>query len=251
MKAPHVMAGGFAACLASTLLFATSARAEGFWDYGWHGLYLGGGGSYSTVSVQVDEGCYDDYCWWGDYYDYEEGDGSTSYAVHAGYRFNAFIAAEVNYFDTSTIRWDQNFVYMPEFDGYYNNHVNFKAQVTELSALGILPFAERWEVYFRLGAGLWDAESEQRLDDPFGDAVITRNVDDDGTGWLLGLGIGVTLAEAWHLRLDLQTLTIDGDALNTREDSSIDSALLEVQYRFGASRQHASTQPSAPATATP
>jgi hypothetical protein len=251
MKALHTMASGCAACLASTFLFATDVQAQGFWDYGWHGFYLGGGGSYSTVSVQVDDGCHGDDCWWGDYDHYDEGDGTTSYAVHAGYRFNAFVAAEVNYFDTSTIRWDQNFVYMPEFDGYYNNHVNFKSQVTEVSALGILPFADIFEIYFRLGAGLWDAESDQRLDDPYGPAVIHRSVDDDGTGWLIGLGFGVTLADAWHLRLDLQTLSIDGDALNTNEDSSIDSVLFEVQYRFGARNAKATTRPSGPATATP
>jgi len=250
MKALRATAGGIAAGLASVFLLAAPADAQGFWDYGWRGFYLGGGGSYSTVSVEVDDGCYYDDCWWGDYYGYEEGDGSTSYALHAGYRLNAFVAAEVNYFDTSTIRWDENFVYMPDLDGVYNNHVNFKAQVTEFSALGILPFAEIFELYFRLGAGLWDAESEQRLDDPYGPAFITRSVDDDGTGWLLGLGFGVTLAQAWHLRLDLQTLTIDGDALNTREDTSIDSVLLEVQYRFGA-RKAKSPAPSAPATATP
>jgi hypothetical protein len=51
------------------------------------------------------------------------------------------------------------------------------------------------------------------------------------------------------VRLDLQTVTIDEDVLNSDDDASIDSFLLELQYRIGARR--ASIQPSAPPTATP
>ena len=52
------------------------------------------------------------------------------------------------------------------------------------------------------------------------------------------------------MRLDLQTVTIDEDVLNSDDDASIDSFLLELQYRFGARRALA-LQPSAPPTATP
>jgi hypothetical protein len=48
----------------------------------------------------------------------------------------------------------------------------------------------------------------------------------------------------------LQTTTIDEDVLNARNDSSVDSMLLEVQFRFGAGKA-ASIQPSAPPTASP
>lgn len=239
---------GFATLLLASLLSATSARAQGT-DPAWRGFYLGGGGSYSTVSVEAGSGCYESYCWWGDYDDYEEGDGSYSYAVHAGYRINPFVAIEVNHLDTATIRWDQNFVYFPEFDGVYNNRVDFEARLTELSLLGILPFAGRWEVYLRAGAGFWDGSSAQQLDEAFGDDVVRRDVEDSGVGFLIGMGLGVTIAESWHLRLDLQSVTLDGDVLNTREDSGLDSMLLEVQYRFGARR--AMAQPVGEPVATP
>jgi hypothetical protein len=104
-------------------------------------------------------------------------------------------------------------------------------------------------VYLRLGAGFWDGTSSQRLDQSFGNDVVTRSVDDSGTGFLAGVGVGVSFGEAWHLRLDLQTVTIDEDVLNSDDDASIDSFLLELQYRIGAHR--ASIQPSAPPTATP
>jgi hypothetical protein len=64
-----------------------------------------------------------------------------------------------------------------------------------------------------------------------------------------GVGAGVTLAESWHLRLEVQSLGIDREVLNARDDTSLDSLLFEVQYRFGARRPAA--RPAAPATATP
>jgi hypothetical protein len=250
MKARHTLAGRFATCLAATFLFTAGAHAQGS-AASWQGFYVGGGGSYSNVSVEVNEGCFDYDCyWWGDYYDYDEGDGAYSYAVHAGYRFNQFVAAEANYFDTGTIRWEENLVYIPECQDYCNNHVEFTAQVAQLSVLGILPFAQRWEGYLRLGTSFWNGESRQRLDDPFSPAVIVaREVDDSGVGILFGLGIGVRLAQAWHARLDFQFFTIDEDVLNASDDTTLDSVLLELQYRFGA--RDAEIRPAGPATATP
>jgi hypothetical protein len=46
----------------------------------------------------------------------------------------------------------------------------------------------------------------------------------------------VSFAQAWHVRLDLQTASVDGDMFNTLKDTGLDSMLLEVQYRFGANR---------------
>ena len=88
---------------------------------GWRGFYLGAGGSYSNVSVEVDQGTCDYDCYWGDYYAYDQ-----------------------------------------------------------------------------------------------------------------GVGVGFNLTPALQLQLDLQTLGIDEDALNAQEDTSLDSILFEVQYRFGA-----------------
>ena len=203
------VAGPALALLAAAVLTPSVAGAQGT-PGDWRGLYLGGGGAYSTVSVEVDGGndCYYDCDWWGDYPDYDEGDGDYGYSVHFGWRAHTFLAVEAAYLETGTIRWDENLVYMPEFDGFYNNRVDFSAQVAELSLLGILPMAN-WEIYLKLGVGLWDGESDQRLDDSFGPDVVTRSVSESGTDFMAGAGIGVTLAESWHVRLEFQTLTID------------------------------------------
>jgi hypothetical protein len=102
-----------------------------------------------------------------------------------------------------------------------------------VSVLGILPLAPL-ESYLRVGAGFWDGQSTQRLDQSFGDKVITRDIHGNDTGLLLGVGVGVTVAKGLHVRLDLQSVGIDEDVLNAQHDTSLDSALLEVQYRFGA-----------------
>jgi len=58
--------------------------------------------------------------------------------------------------------------------------------------------------------------------------------------------IGVTLAESWHVRLEFQTLTIDRQVLNARDDAGLDSILLELQYRFGAKGTSVPPLPAAP-----
>jgi opacity protein-like surface antigen len=200
---------------------------------GWRGLYVGGGGAYSNVSVLVSQGdCYDS-CFWGDYYDYDEGDGDFGYTLHAGWRFHQYGALEVNYLDAGPIGWDQDLVYMPEFNDYYNNRIEYSAKVTEVTLLGILPFGEMFEVYAKLGAAFSEGESVQRLDQSFGDQVVTRSVSDNGTDVAWGLGVGVTFAKVFHVRLGFESVGIDEDVLNTRNDTTLDSFLLEGQFRFG------------------
>ncbi len=219
MTARLAKAGGAAVGFAAIFLFAGVAQAQGF-EAPWRGLYVGGGGNFSDVSVEVGSACYDYDCWWGDYAYYEDGDGDYGYTLHAGWRVHDYVALELGYVDTGDIRWEEDLVYFPEFNDYYNNRVDFSAQITQVSVLGILPF-DRYEVYLKLGAGFWDGESLQRLDQSFGTDVVNRSVSDSGE-----------------------------DVLNARNDSSVDSMLLEVQWRFGAGKA-ASIQPSAPPTATP
>jgi len=139
----------------------------------------------------------------------------------------------VSYLDPGSILWDKNLIYLPEFNDYYNNRVDFQAKATEVSVLGILPLAPL-EIYLRVGAGFRDGQSTQRLHQSFGDKVITRDIHGNGTGLLLGVGVGVTVAKGLHVRLDLQSVGIDAAVPNARHDPSLDSAQVGVQYRLGA-----------------
>ena len=54
------------------------------------------------------------------------------------------------------------------------------------------------------------------------------------------------------MRLEFQTLTIDRKVLNARDDTGLDSILLEIQYRFGAKGTSVPPVPAAvPPTTTP
>jgi opacity protein-like surface antigen len=248
MKLSARMIRGLLASCVAALFLATSVRAQDpaatasapaaapasnpvGAPEGWRGFYLGAGGAYSNVSVLVGQGdCYDG-CYWGDYYDYDEGDGDFGYTLHAGWRFHRYGALEVSYLDAGPIGWDQDLVYMPEFNDYYNNRIEYSAKVMEVTVLGVLPFGEIFEVYAKLGAAFSEGESAQRLDQSFGDQVVTRS--DNGTDVAWGLGVGVTFAKVFHVRLGFESVGIDEDVLNTRSDTTLDSFYLEGQFRFG------------------
>lgn len=198
------------------------------------GVYFGGGGSYSNVSVEV-PGSYCDDCYLWDYPSYDEGDGDYSYVAHVGYRVGRYFAVEAMYVDTGTIGWNESYVWTPELGGgYYRNEVEFEAQVPELTVLGIFPFLGRWEAFGRFGVGLWSADSQQTLTNVDTLEVIHRSVSDDGAGIVVGLGLGFGFTEALHTRLEYQAVWIDGDSLNVGSETTLDTFTLELQYRFGA-----------------
>lgn len=225
-----VRSKGFVAafCVAFPLsVFAQSPPADS------RGFYLGGGGAWSTVSVEVGGYYYDDdYCgFWGCNY-YEEGDGGYGFTAHAGYRFLPYLAAEVNYIDPGDIRYNQGQVLVEGFPGTYKGRATLDITAWEVSVLGILPFAERWEVYLRGGVGFWQGENDQRLVSTTDGSVLSGRNDADGTDFVFGLGLGFAPAKAWLIRLEFQTLTIDGELLYAKKDTSLDSVLFELQYRF-------------------
>ncbi len=199
----------------------------------WHGFYAGGGGTYSNLSVQR-PGSYCDDCYYFDLPIYDEGDGDYGFVGHVGYRAGRYFAVELSYVDAGTIGWEKNFVWIPDLGGYYDNDVEFSATVPSLTAVGIWPFLERWEAYLRLGVGLWEADAVQTLRNVDTGATIVRERSDDGAGATAGLGLGCTFASAWHVRVEYQATFIDGDVLDVRTDTSLDTFSLELQYRFGA-----------------
>ena len=196
------------------------------------GFYAGAGlGGSEPTSWDSDDYWYDD----DDYYDDSgDGDSDTSLSVFAGYRFNRYLAAEVGWLDAGTMGWDQSLVYVPELQDVYNTDVDLDITTVNASVIGILPFARIWEAYIRGGAAFYDADADQRLTPSFGGATVNRSVDDSGTDFLFGIGIGVTLFDHAHVRFEFRSFFIDDELLATNDDTaSVDSLLLDVQYRFG------------------
>ncbi|MDP6674010.1 MAG: porin family protein [Gammaproteobacteria bacterium] len=125
----------------------------------------------------------------------------NGYIINAGYRFTNFVAIETGYLQ------DNNF------------------SSTQLSGIFVLPFLKRWEAYAKLGWSFWEA-----------DTAPPGTKDDDDT-FIAGAGLGLTVWDHWHFRLEYQ-------AINLREcdyfspcpgpdPGTFDSFIVELHYRFG------------------
>jgi opacity protein-like surface antigen len=215
----------YAATILILMLAAPGAGAQSASPETFQGFYVGAGiGDAEPTS------------WDNDYWfsDVESGDGDTSLSVFAGYRFNRFLAAEVGWFDAGTMGWDQSLVYVPDLLDVYNTDVDLEVTGVNATVIGILPFARIWEAYLRGGLTYYDADADQRLTPSFGGVTVERSVDDSGADFLFGFGIGVTLFEQFHVRLEYQSFFIDEDLILVEEDAaSVDTFLLDLQYRFG------------------
>lgn len=197
------------------------------------GFYFGGGIGWANVAVSKWSDYNHDCCNGYDDYYYQEGDADSAFSAHAGYRVMPYLAVEVGFLDSGSPQWNENFVYIGELADVYNVFVDFtKLQATEVSVLGILPFLNVWEAYLRIGAAFWSADTDQTAINSFTGAPLTRSINSDDTGWLLGFGIGASPMPHWHFRFELQTYSIDEDLLGGFGDANADAILLEAQYRL-------------------
>ncbi len=201
------------------------SQANPAFDQGW---YAGGGVGISNVYTYTDT-CYG--CW----VDSNYGDSDSAYTFTGGYRITPYFAVEASYLDSGTPEWDEDLVYLGDLNDTYNVDAKIDLTSYQLSILGILPFAEVWEVYLRGGLAAWDGESSQILTRVFDNQVTMRNINESGTNFLLGIGGGVTFADNWHMRLDYVYFSIDDDllALRSRDEAYSDIASLQLFYKFG------------------
>lgn len=197
------------------------------------GFYFGAGVGATWASVFDNNYDNNDCCYYYYYdnYDYESSDAYASLTAHAGYRFGRYVAAEVGYFYVDNPEWDEHFVYVDDLNDVYNSDVDLEYQAVQVSVLGVLPFAQIWEVYVRGGVAFSQSQADQHLVRIVDGAVLDRSVDDDATDFLFGIGAGFSPTPSWHFRLELMTVPIDNDLLNAHGDASLDTVKIEVQYR--------------------
>jgi opacity protein-like surface antigen len=213
-----------AACLA-TVAPASAQTPAGF--------YVGGGVGWANVSVEDDDS-YDYYDCCYDYdYDYDSGEEDVGFGAHIGYRFNPYFAAELGYLDAGKPHWDHRDVYVRDLDDFADTEVDLEVKAAQLSVLAILPFGGIWEAYARIGASFWRADAEQAVYPLFDDVYYTRSIDDEGTNFLFGIGIGASPTPSWHMRLEFQSFPIEEELLVSSGDTTVDTLLLQVQFRPG------------------
>ena len=192
------------------------------------GFYLGGGIGLSTLYSQEDE-------WWDA--DSETGDPGFTYALTGGYRFSRYFGVEVSYFDGSDLDWDDGFIDIPTLPGNaYSIDADVDLSSYQVSGLAILPFANTAEVYVRAGLSFWDADSELTFTPAGIGPVTTSQNSDDGVGFVIGVGGGVSVTKNLHLRLDYSMYELDEDVLglgSTDYDAYASSLTFQALYRFG------------------
>lgn len=199
------------------------------------GFYLGGGVAFTNVYASG---------WASGTSSSESGDSDYGSIVNGGYRFNPWFAVELGYLDGGTPDFNDT-----GFDGRVDTEVDLAAW--QLAGIGTWPVAERWELYIKLGVSAWDADGDQLLT-PVGGPPVSRREDRNGPGFLLGIGLGVTLLDHLHARLEYQTFGIDDemlalDAINTgNDDASFDSVTLQLHYRFSGPKKSEPLDPPGP-----
>ena len=125
-------------------------------------------------------------------------DGSdVGYKVFGGYRFIDYLALEVEYLDGGTVE-DRGF----EIDVSGFN----------LSAVGILPLGERFDIFAKLGMIFWDADTNG-----FGS--------DSGEDFSWGVGGGFRFTDQFGMQLEYQGFEIE-------DTDTVDMISLGASWQF-------------------
>lgn len=145
------------------------------------GLYVGiGAGQFNIELEEVD----------GDTFDSDD----TTYKLFAGYRINRFFGLELDYIDLGSPS--------DNVDGF-----NFETKIKGFApyAIGTLPLGPI-ELFARVGYYFYDFE----VNGPVGQAV-----DDSDEDLVYGVGVGITLFDHVHARLEYEEFDVtDTDSAN-------------------------------------
>ena len=191
------------AAVATTLLAATPAFAADD-----TGFYVGAGlGNFALNSDAIYEG--------------RDFDGSDiGFKVFGGYQFLSWLAVEAEYIDGGDP--DDTFR-NPSFP---DDRFKVTAGVSgfPVSAVGILPIGEQFNVFGKLGFIYWSADGSGKIRDPDG-TVVKAGVDEDGTDFAWGVGGTWNITENFGARIEYQGFEISNF-------DSVDFASASVIWRF-------------------
>ncbi len=182
----------FAVMGLALLVIGTSAANAGGW-------YVGGsvGQTSSDLSGTLDPGP-----------GFSTDDSDTGFKVMGGYNIMKVLSVEAAFVDVGQVSIQED-VPVPD-------SLTAEANGFSVEALGILPFANKFEVFAKAGLYLWD-----------GDVAISGlpSVGDDGTDPTFGLGFGWNAFSRGQVRVEAERYTLDfvGD---------VDMYSVGFNYRF-------------------
>jgi len=149
------------------------------------GFYAGAGAGQSYI----DEHAYDD--------------EDTAFSVFGGYQFNRWFGLEAGYVDFGELK--------PDVAG-----TPVEAGSVYFTAVGTLPFTEKFSGYAKAGFQRWD------LDTAIPGLVGTG--DDSGTDPTYGVGLQYSFTDAFALRAEYSRFEVD--------DADLDLAQLQARFDF-------------------
>ena len=152
----------------------------------------------------------------------EDDDQSQAFGLSAGYRINRYLAVEASYVNLGTLEATRRVTFSPHPGGSAITDVKLETTGPALTAFGILPVSDSWELFVR--AGMLFADSERTTG--FGDAHSFNS-----EAPILGLGVQYDWKGPWSARLELQrSFGIGGgDASN---EADVDAILLTGVFRL-------------------
>lgn len=153
-------------------------------------------------------------------------DEGTAWSMTAGYRVNRYLAIEASYVNLGTLEATHS-IFVPPIlgGGTLAFHRELETTGPALTAFGILPVSDTWELYVR--AGMFFADSE--LTTRFNGSSNSVTFDSDAT--TLGAGAQFDWQDHWSARLEFQrTFDLGGDDVASEAD--VDAVSLAVFYRL-------------------
>lgn len=153
-------------------------------------------------------------------------DQGTAWSVTAGYRFNRYLAVEASYVNLGTLETTHS-IFLPPFLG--GGSVPFQRELETdgpaITAFGMLPLSDSWELYVRAGMLFADSELTTAIN---GNA---RSTSFDSESTTLGVGAQYDWAGNWSARLEFQrAFDVGGD--DVASEAEVDGVSLAVLYRL-------------------
>jgi opacity protein-like surface antigen len=154
-------------------------------------------------------------------------DKDAAWGVTAGYRIARYAAVELAYLNLGKLEANDPLL-LPPFPGGGTTTLHRELETTGpvISALGILPLGDSWELYLR--GGVFFADEEFTIS--IGGAASSTT--QGSKAFDVGAGVQFNWREHWSARLELQRFLDVGDDDTFSTSADIDFVSLGVLYRL-------------------
>jgi opacity protein-like surface antigen len=162
---------------------------------------------------------------------WEVGGSERGFTARGGLEFHRNFELELAALRATDLQWSEYFSNTP---GYLTTHTTFDVSALQANAIGKVLWGQAFEGYLKVGLVQYQVDGRQVLDTLQTDAALTRDVDDTGWDYLLGVGLAIKASPQVRVRVEYGYFGVDRDFLGVGggDDPTIDSFALGVDYRL-------------------